>query len=86
MLEGESGVLYEISGTYRLGKPRLVQEGTVNAAVTTLNSDYGDHVPYKGTYRKVMRTGPRFEPDYRFTETIILSDTVNGIGLVRAVK
>jgi hypothetical protein len=86
LLEGGSGALYEISGTYRLGKPGLVQEGTLNVTVTTLHSDFGDHVPNTGTYRKVMRSGPPMKPDYRFTETIILSDTVNAFGLIKATK
>ena len=86
LFEGNNGALYEISGTYRLGKPGHVQEGTVNATVTTLHSDYGDHVPNKGTYSKAL-----IPEAFRFSfgmyrETIFLSDGIKVIGLMKLTK
>ena len=87
LMMGSGGdVLYEISGTYRLGRAGNVQDGTVDASVTTKGSDYGNRIPYKGTYMKAVIPAELSYSLGKYRETIILGDGTNAIGLMKTTR
>jgi hypothetical protein len=83
MLGGDKTTLYEISGTYRLGRAGVIQAGTIDATVTTFGSDFGYRDPHKGTYRKELHSTRPFDQNAGFSERIIISNGANSIGLSR---
>src|SRR6266576_3184419 len=77
MLGGDKTTLYEISGTYRLGRAGVLQAGTIDATVTTFGSDFGYRDVHKGTYQKELHSTRPFDSSAGFSERIIISNGAN---------
>ncbi len=81
---------FDIAGSIRIGKVgeniRGVQEGTIAAIVTRLNSDIRPS-EFTGTYRKAIY-GARARESFgvQYSEIIIISDPVSMIGLTKLTK
>lgn len=86
MLSEDGYFVYELFGTYRLGKGGSVQIGTLKVKISRKNTDFGINVPYEGTYRKDVTPADLRETLGLFRETIVLNDGLNSVGLLREMK